>query len=131
MDLEYFRDFSSLKVNRCLYFILIFAHYEIMLMFCVHYFKEINMNFDFSFPNKYWTEKLSTHSNWRSSLLVNVPLYPVAVTVNSLSHALCVNLIPFNKLYFQQKDLCWSKIYHFTDIYFLAGEMPQKMISGR
>ena len=46
MDLEYFRDFSSLKVNRCLYFILIFAHYEIMLMFCVHYFKEINMNFD-------------------------------------------------------------------------------------
>ena len=44
MDLEYFRNFSSLKVNRCLYFILIFAHYQIMLIFYV--LKEINMNFD-------------------------------------------------------------------------------------
>ena len=37
---------KGLKVNHCLYLILIFAHYQIILMTFVYYFKKIETNFD-------------------------------------------------------------------------------------
>ena len=38
---------KSLQVNHCLYFILIFGHYQIVLITFLYYIlKEINMNFD-------------------------------------------------------------------------------------
>ena len=37
---------KGLKVNHCLYFILIFAHYQRILMTFVNYFKKIDTNFN-------------------------------------------------------------------------------------